>query len=998
MKNEIYKAGAGAGKTTKLTQQVVDVAEGFLKQHERYPNIVVTTFTRKATQELKERLLLKACEEQKLELLEYFSSQQRIHISTIHGVLSLFLRRYGHLFELDNNFQLINSDIANAIFKNQLRESLKTQSELLEYFSFKELLQNIKDFYPIYFEYEDVKPPTVDFLKQCLQKRWSGFKTEILKSISDIESQSDNEKWIQYVDTIKKVLGLKVEDVASALSNLPRAPVERKNKTVDQQTKDQLSKALKEAKKMFASESYNPSHWPTMVEIYMKFYEQAREVCESVMVEKIKTSSLEMQDLELLTLRIINKEPEVAAEFAKEWDYWLVDEYQDTSPIQVEILKHFISDRPHFTVGDPQQSIYLFRGADVSVFEQKQQFVKSSGGKTEELIKNYRSDPELLEFFNDTFTKLSSQFIRMAPKLDSFENKKIVSKIYQLEDKDQELEAMGSEVVRLYNEGVAFEDICILARKNDDLLKLAGFLESLKVPYHLHQSGGFNSRREIIDLTNILKFFINPHDNHNLLCVLRSPWFKASDQALIEILKQLKKQKSYWQSLKDLNVDDSQTQAAIHRLKLCLEGLKDKGYVQILEEQLSTMVDWSYYQDSSGLKEANIFKFLYQLKMAERQPSFNILEFLNNFSKKESVEETSSNSNATSSIEPSRVQLMTVHASKGLQFGYVLMPFLGSKPLAPKKSGVLFDKYSKVFSFAVSGIMELERFGSPLEDIVVAEQKQRESEEFLRVFYVALTRAKKQVILSWSKVESNSWAQHLQELFVSDKSTPNYNYTVLQQVPEAVPLSASDDQNYKPLKSAATVTEKKLSRRFSVSDVIALESEIQAKPSFQGTWESKLEPVLFGIEFHGWLESYKYNPEKTLNSLKDHHPKIYKALQHLNSQQEIPFHQICQNGFVEWGFQMQVGTHVVEGQVDLWGVVDDTLWVVDYKTGSSKSYQKSLRQLKVYALAIYKHLRPRKIKLAAAYPFEEKLFIEEFDNPDELEQQLISLLDQSASE
>lgn len=998
LKNEIYKAGAGAGKTTKLTQQVVDVAEDFLKQHERYPHIVVTTFTRKATQELKERLLLKACEEQKFELLEYFSSQQRIHISTIHGVLSLFLRRYGHLFELDNNFQLINSDVSKTIFKNKLRESLKNNANLLEYFSFKELLKNITDFYPIYFECQDVKPPTVEFLQQCLQRRWSDFKTEILRSISSIESQSDNEKWLQYVDVLKKVLGLNVQDVPDALLNLPRAPVERKNKTVDDSTKKQLSKSISEAKKMFASQSYNSAHWPQMIDVYNQFYELAKQVCDEVLQEKIKTSNLEMQDLELLTLKIVKQEPEVASEFAKEWDYWLVDEYQDTSPIQVEILKHFISDRPHFTVGDPQQSIYLFRGADVSVFEQKQRHIESSGGKTEELLKNYRSDPELLEFFNDTFTKLSTQFIRMAPKSDSFDKQKIISKVYQLEEKEQELEAIGYEVVRLFNQGAAFEDICILARKNDDLIKLAAFLEKLKVPYHLHQSGGFNSRREVLDLTNILKFLINPHDNHNLLCVLRSPWFKASDESLIDIIKKIKNEKSYWQVLKNLKVDCLQTNAAIEQLKLCIEELKDKGYVQTLEEQMSKMVDWSYYQDSSGLKEANIFKFLYQLKMAERQPSFNVLEFLNSFAKKESVEEASSNSNATPSIEPSRVQLMTVHASKGLQFGYVLMPFLGSKPLTPSKSGVLFDKQSKVFSFAVSGVMDLERFGSPLEDIVVAEQKQRESEEFLRVFYVALTRAKKQVIMSWSKVESNSWAQYLEDIFTSDKSTDNYSYQVLREAPEATTLKMSGEEAQTLLDTKNMVQGKKLSSRFSVSDVIALESEASTSKTFQGTWEAKLEPVLFGIEFHAWLESYKYNPEQTLISLKDKHLKIYKALNYLNTQTEIPFNEICKLGFVEWGFQMQVGIHVVEGQVDLWAVVNDTLWVVDYKTGISKSYKKSLKQLEIYALAIYKHLKPKKVMLAAAYPFEEKIFTQEFNGARRKEEDLVSLLDQSALE
>lgn len=996
LKNEIYKAGAGAGKTTKLTAQVIDVAEAFYQKNQRHPHIVVTTFTRKATQELKERLVLKACEDNKLNLLEYFSSQQKIHISTIHGVLSLFLRRYGHLFELDNNFELIDKVAANSIFKDKLRTYLKEEPELLEFFSFSEILNNTIDFYPLYFENIDLKPPTVEFLKDCLKKRWSDFKTQILKSISAIESQSDNQKWLDYVDQIKKSLGLNIDQVNEALSNLPRAPIERKNKTVDEETKKQLAESISSVKKMFKSKSYNPEYWPALVQIYSEFYKLGKSVSKAVMQEKIQTSNLEMQDLELLTLKIIREEPEIAQEFSKEWDYWLVDEYQDTSPIQVEILKQLISDRPHFTVGDPQQSIYLFRGADVSVFENKQDQVLRSGGDLQELMKNYRSDPELLEFFNDTFTKLSPQFMRMEPKNLEFNNEKIVADIFNLQDREQELEALGSQVIKHINSGASYEDICILARKNDDLIQIASHLESIKIPFHLHQSSGFNTQREIIDLCSVLKFFVNPYDNHNLLCVLRSPWFRVKDDELIKITQSCKKQKSYWSKIKELEFDNKNTNEVINRLKTYILNLSKRGFVLTLEDIVQSMLDWSFYQDSSGLKEANIFKFIYQLKMAERQPNFNIIEFLTSFSTKQNVEEASSNSNATSSIEPLRVQLMTVHASKGLQFKYVLLPFLGVKPKSPSKSGVLFDKSSGVFSFAVNGVAELERFGSPVEDIIVSEQKIKESQEFLRVFYVALTRAKEHVYLSWSVIENNSWAEKLQHIFTATKSLSKYSYAFSDELPDRATLKEVLLSSInKPNLLQDNKSKQALSQRFSVSDILALESNSQSPINYKSDWKTKLNPVLFGIEFHAWLESYKYNPEQTLEKLSLNNIKIYEALMYLKQLDQMPFDEICKNGNVEWGFQMKIGTHVVEGQVDLWGSVNDQLWVVDYKTGSSKSYKKSLKQLHLYALAIHKLSDNAKINLVAVYPFEQKVFVEQAGDFNQLEEHLLNLLSPS---
>ena len=78
LKTEIVRAGAGAGKTTRLTRQVLDVVSEFYKNHQRYPHLVVTTFTRKATQELRERLMLAAVERGDWNLLEYVSSKSHL--------------------------------------------------------------------------------------------------------------------------------------------------------------------------------------------------------------------------------------------------------------------------------------------------------------------------------------------------------------------------------------------------------------------------------------------------------------------------------------------------------------------------------------------------------------------------------------------------------------------------------------------------------------------------------------------------------------------------------------------------------------------------------------------------------------------------------------------------------------------------------------------------------------------------------------------------------
>ena len=88
--NHLVQAGAGAGKTRSLVDKVVALFRHFRETEQRIPRLIVTTFTRKATQELRERLIVRACQEKDQELLEYVGNARALHISTIHGVLNLF--------------------------------------------------------------------------------------------------------------------------------------------------------------------------------------------------------------------------------------------------------------------------------------------------------------------------------------------------------------------------------------------------------------------------------------------------------------------------------------------------------------------------------------------------------------------------------------------------------------------------------------------------------------------------------------------------------------------------------------------------------------------------------------------------------------------------------------------------------------------------------------------------------------------------------------------
>ena len=151
IKSTIVRAGAGAGKTTELTARVIRYAKSYREAHGHWPRIVVSTFTRKATQELRERLVRKACEDKDWDLLQYVSSASQLHISTIHGVLSIFLRRYGRLAGLDPNFKIISDAEARIGLRRLLRKIIFDNldySALIEEYRVAELLQILLRHYP----------------------------------------------------------------------------------------------------------------------------------------------------------------------------------------------------------------------------------------------------------------------------------------------------------------------------------------------------------------------------------------------------------------------------------------------------------------------------------------------------------------------------------------------------------------------------------------------------------------------------------------------------------------------------------------------------------------------------------------------------------------------------------------------------------------------------------------------------------------------------------
>ena len=986
---EMVRAGAGAGKTTQLTCRVIQVADDYHRAHKAWPRLVVTTFTRKATQELRERLITKACELERGDLLDYISSSGQLYISTLHGMFSYFLRSYAHLLDWEGAFTLMEEQEAYLLAEKVLHQIIfsKKQADffsLIEAYGFKGTTKLLLRLWKFDMEFSDLKTCTsFDFQKAISLKAQKQAKRLacVLEKMNDFHSPS----WRNYKDICNRIGKFltqgQVSQAREILQTLPRKPT--RPKEACKQTDSQFKTTVDEVKKWLNDASNDSTSWITFTQLSGELERLFKIFKNNYASLKKESGVFEISDLELLTHQTISQEPQLAERFSQEWDYWLIDEYQDTSPLQIEILKSLIGDKPSFIVGDPQQSIYLFRGARSEIFDIQQKKTLNQGGKLTFLDTNYRSCPELLYFFNDFFSHLSPHFKPMNPQKGPVDPSQVVA-TYSITKPAEESptlpedKAICHHIQLLLERGEKYEDICVLARTNSHLNEMANFLDSHNLPTHVHTSGGFHERREVLDALSLLKFILNPHDNLNLITLLRSPWFHLEDQVIVDTLSQYKEENnslplSYWHAL-------LKESGKLQNLQALLKKVSQVGVSEAWKGALIEcgIFDFTRKHDPSGRRESNLWKLLTQLDQAERQPGFNYLHFINSLLKGEWAE----GGDAVACLEPHRINLMTIHASKGLTFEHVILPRMNRRPLltesASQKPLLYLDEKVKKWTLAVPLGEEKKMHHSPVARDIFEQLSTREKKESDRLLYVALTRAKKSVFLSWSQktpqhIENNSWVEKIkipsgEGIF----SQENYSIKVQRHSCEKLSLpQALPSLTPPPIRKPWAVGSPRKVDRISVSQVL----ENKTKPLSLKT----LQGLSQGILMHRVMESLRYKGNMYESWIKrESTPQLQKAVEFVQNLTLPPMAKLLETGWAEWGFQMHSGEgHLLEGRIDLWGTVTTTngkkeTWVIDYKSGA-RHIEKAFKQLNFYAQALKKYNVEGEIKLAVVYPFRQRV-------------------------
>lgn len=1008
LKDLILKAGAGAGKTTRLTREFIEYAQGFEQKNKRYPNIVVTTFTRKATQELKERLLKRALELEDERLFQYVSTKSKVQISTIHGVLSLFLSRYGSYAGLTPDFKILSDSEIRKLSRKVLKNHLFNKQEyleLLENYEFSVLEEMILKYFSEGQFHSELRPVNAEELKKIAQNRLGNITGPMIRVLTEIDLQTDKENWKTYIQHLLSLVS-KIKnpeytdedwDLVCSQWTAIRKPVLGKTPAFDPSLHDEFDELNTTIKEAFKKNGFLPSSWQEHFQTVTLFKELADAFSIDFMKMKLEQGFLAMSDLESLAFKISSDFPEAAEKFSKEWDYWMIDEYQDTSPVQVNLLQRLIGDSPVFIVGDPQQSIYLFRGARSEVFAEKVNDVHADQGVVEQSLVNYRSSPEVLEFFNLYFTRLSSEFSKMVPDPSKEKKTDGAPVVHILKStKNEELDAPSeyyttiARIQELLNEGVSPEKICVLGRTHKVLSELSILAQKFGLSVQLHSGSSYYERREILDALSLLKFYINPHDNENLVSLLRAPWLCLVDSEILKITQ--KNNWSFWETALNLYKDVDENHP-ISFLKEHLKLTESLGYTWVFKKSLIDLgfIDFAAGIDSTGRREANLWKFIAILSAEEKRPGFNFLDFLNESMQELSADEMSGDSDATPVIEPKRVNFMTVHASKGLQFDHIILPAMGQRPITSRASNFLVQEKTGLWTLKIKDDETQSYSESLLATEIVDEIKLREAQEYNRVLYVALTRAKFGVTLIWTvdSVDKSSWAAKFPlEDSEGLHQEENFSYLVRNENLEPV-ISERQKLEIKDVRSKwISKDSEKMIHNLSITEILEKNKVTQgnwAQVQSQQSVSLGLARAQQGTDAHRLFEALKYSDVETVLELSDEN--MQEGIKYIVDGSESPLMSVIEFGHVEWGFALKYQNCLFQGQIDLWGIVGDTLWVVDYKTGSQKYSEMAFEQLAFYVwvLSKMKYVGSNlKIKLAVVYPMDKVTKIKEVSDIQQL--------------
>lgn len=783
-KHTLISAGAGTGKTRVLVERIFTlVTEHAVPLSE----ILVLTFTEKAAGEIKQRLSRRFLEKERNQARQDLEAAA---VSTFHSFAARLLREHPVEAGVDPDFRVLENEEAEILKEEALNEEItqlfNASSPVFRFFeNYGENSARESILHVFHTARQEGLSLTPYFLK------WKKYRSEQMQVFRDqMLSRAD-----QVVQPIAEHLDLEVwkkwikqgahswEDIEAFrnwMENYKRSP--KKNL----KTAWSLWKNFSEDWQAFQIESFS--------EEMIDLFEKAAIHFEVIYSQKKQSqNSLDFDDLQVRAVDLLKENTAgariVLQALRRQYRHVFIDEFQDTSYLQMEFLQFMMPTAETFLVGDYKQSIYGFRGAEPQLFLKTQKdFSASDSALCISLADNFRSRPAVLDFANTFFERLWEEdqfpFEALAMKKagvetgESSDPKPEFIVIATEEGSKEEARlregaAIAEKIHALKEQGIAYQDMAILfsAMTHSALYEYA--LRKAGIPYVSVSGMSFYDQPEIRDLISFLECLQNPFSDVPLAALLRSPFVRVSDESLFWLAEKAKsenEQNPLCEGLSRFREIQEISEPERQKLELFWNHFQDwrsRKDTERLSDLIESAVEktgyaiWALAQPSGIRRYSHIHKFIQLARRQEGRGNLSIHQFLALVRRLQFQEVRESDSTAMGE-EVQAVKMMTVHAAKGLEFPVVFLADLGRSRNSQQGQSALAVPHA---GFALraknpaTGKSETPWMLSQLQEI----RKKQDNEERKRLFYVAVTRAENRLILSgvWEqpKTEKETYAE-----------------------------------------------------------------------------------------------------------------------------------------------------------------------------------------------------------------------------------------------
>ncbi len=939
-------AGPGSGKTRVLVERFAWLAEKGVDPE----RILAITFTEKAAAELKERLAAR------------FQSQpekrrkiERAQISTIHGFCHAILREHALAAGLDPRFELLDDLEAASLREQAMQQVLDATAR-----------QSPQEFLKL----AEVWPaPRMDdsLLAVYEAMRAAGKIGETLSGsfdagalIADLTDQfrarlagvaaltppttDARRRRRESIQALLDCLGtLTVPEIAPMLAAI-KLTGERDNNVKEEM---QRAKSLMcEMTHAWVFQQFLPQR-RLLLEILRSFHELARRKRRSI-------GLLDFSDLEEYTLDLLRNNNEICRAISERYEHILMDELQDTNPIQWEILSLVRRPGRFFAVGDVNQSIYSFRHAEPGLFREYERSISARGWAVDRLQENYRTRPEILDAVSRILVSpaqpgIAPHTLHAASDFPGAGGPYIeilCSDRTTHPDTDVML-WLAARLRELYGAPLAtgsparFDDMAVFVRNSSSFAAVENALRRFSIPYVVAGGKTFFDALEVIDLLNALRALACPEDEIALFALLRSPLFGRSDEELL------------------LNrvggALASQEDAA------CLARLRGLLSSQPASLVLARLIDETgYLSRLSASESANAERFLALVDHCERRLGRDVQAVLDHI---ERLQQAAAEAQAPALEAGDAVRLMTIHKAKGLEFPIVAIAALEKGERRDTEAAAYHPECGLGFRWLAEN-------GKPVKDLLMARAaeklKEKNDLERDRLLYVGLTRAKERLILAFSysltqtgKRRISPWPtlilQGIGLQIPAEPNTPSRSglaaLTLVAGAPEVPPapelhaparqpeIEPLSPPREAPSEIAATALANfvQCPRRYLLDSVLHW-----PLPPAQSSGA-----IALGTEVHEFLAGLRADVSSEARELAQAFEQSEIARRAARAPRR---HR-------EMDFLVEIGATLLRGQIDLWFDDGHGPVLVDYKTdrhlGEARMRGYEL-QLRLYAIALQK--------------------------------------------